>query len=387
MKILASAVCLGLLTGCSVESRMNDMRDSTKNVSKTTREMKDSTDHVAKNSDGMAEDTRAMREATEAMSKKTDEMTATTKAMRESTDSMLKKTDEVVKTTAGVEAKTDQVYSDSRQAQAMQIRTKALSDLEDTDDQVAKFSQAAHYFMAFEYQLWKGTSSDSPEKFAYLKRDAVDEFMRDVRRYIDERHPLSPAREDQKSKNLYALAATLHVINSNSLPRAQGGSLSMLDLLSDGLAAKAKVESGEVALADLPEYQKAVLTFERDVVYLLNLRLNFIPSMIITELATKESRHLNKLDLASMLLFPWRAHVEVKNLAHFNLYNELMGEVAKTQKVLRSTGLEPKQDRWLLKVLKKMRFRQRDLAKEPEIRRQAILRLEEQIIDFRNQRL
>ncbi len=372
MKLLLPGIMALMLTGCSVESRLNDMRDSTKNVSKTTREMKDSTDKVAKTSDGMAEDTKAMRQATE--------------SMQQAIENMSKKTDEVVKTTAGVEAKTDQVYSDARQAQSLEIRTKSLSELEDTEDQVAKLSQAAHYFMAFEFQLWKNTSTDSLEKLAYLKRDAIDEFMRDVRRYIPESHTLNPSRTDQKSKNLYALVATMHVLNSNSLPKEKGGGTSMVDLLSEGLLAKAKVESGEVKLSDLPEYQRAVLSFERDVVYLLNLRINFIPSMIVTELATKNGRYLSKLDLASMLVFPWRAYTSERNLGHFRLYSELLDEAAKAKNVLRLAGANVKIYPGLVQILKKMRFRSQDSAAESEVRRAAIEKLRAQIEDFKAQK-
>ena len=108
--------------------------------------------------------------------------------------------------------------------------------------------------------------------------------------------------------------------------------------------------------------------------------------MIVTELATKNGRYLSKLDLASMLVFPWRAYTSERNLGHFRLYSELLDEAAKAKKVLRLAGANVKIYPGLVQILKKMRFRSQDSAAESEVRRAAIEKLKAQIEDFKAQK-
>ena len=313
---------------CSVQRDMKHMLNSTDHVDQTTKDMRQSTDEV--------------KQATQDMKKSTDQMVQTTSDLSKKTDDMKKATDDL--------------YNDLRQADALRARTDSLSLMEKEGNQIVKINHAAHYFMAFEFQLWKGRGQDSPEKLDALRRDAINEFMRVIQGYISQSRSLSPLGMDSNSKNLNAMVAAMHSVNSNAIGTIKEDGNGVMGLLKEGLKAKADLEAGKLALTDLPEYKKSVLEFEDDVTYLLQLRMNFLPAMVISQIGAPEGKQLNLLTQAKILLTPWTPYVGSRNIAQLDQCQSIMGAAQKVRAFLTTINVTPRYDDLLMHVLGNMRF-------------------------------
>ena len=406
IKCTSLSLSLNLLAACSVDSNMKHMGRNTDRVAETsdhmatdTKAMRESTDFVAKTSEGMAKDTSAMRESTDLVAKTSEGMAKDTSAMRASTDvvaktsegmakdtsAMRESTEEVAKTSEGmatdtnamrastdavrqsteVVAKTsDNMYRDKRQSDTAMARAEALRNLTAATDQIAKLTYASQYFMAFEFQLWKDAGNDDATYLDVLRNDAVSEFMREMHRFIPRNKSLSPASKNNDMKSLYALVAVMESINANSVqrptePEDLGG---MLELLRRGLAAGAEVKALNLANDSLPKYQKSVLEFQSDAVYLLNLRANVIPAMLVTVLASDNGHKLNLIELVRHMMWRWTAHVKNMNESQLESYAILMTKVEATRHALRQIGEQSPVDGKLKKIIKHMRFSSSDFS-------------------------
>ena len=355
---------LSLLAACSAAADMKHMGRNTDHVAETsdhmatdTKAMRQSTDVVAKTSDGMAKDTSAMRESTDAVAKTSEGMATDTSAMRQSTDAVRHSTEVVANTS-------DNMYRDKRQSDAAMARAEALRNLTAATDQIAKLTYASEYLMAFEFQLWKNTGKDDAAYLDVLRNDAVSEFMREMHRFIPRNKSLSPASKNNDMKSLYAIVAVMESINTNSVqqPTELGDLGGMLELLRRGLTAGAEVKALHLASDALPKYQKSVLEFQSDAVYLLNLRVNFIPAMLVTVLASDNAHTLNLLELVGHMMWRWTAHVKNMNDAALASYVALMAKVDATRQAVREVGEQSPVDGNLKKVIQHMHFSANDFS-------------------------
>ena len=358
------------IAGCSVLDDMKHMKKSTDHVAQNTDDMAQKTDAMAANTksmesatQGMAAKTTIMAQTTQTMSETTQGMAVVTAQMNTTTQGMAQTTQGLAQTTEQMRNETDDLYHDLRQGNAATMRGKTLEEMAESQDQIAKIGYASQYFMAFEFGLWKA-NTDSDKKLDVLRRDACDEFLRVLQNYLPEnRSDVSPNHSDQAWKNLYALAAGLHIVNSNSqgeTPSSDGG---MLELLREGLAAKSLVDRGVIAIGDLPEYQRKVLDFADDVALLLNIRANFIASMVINQIgvesqlmpafipgAGEKHSYLSFLEKLWIIFNNWTGHLEQRNVGELTTFVELMDFVAQTRQILRDAGVVIVTDDNLTKV-------------------------------------
>jgi hypothetical protein len=230
-----------------------------------------------KNMDQMNATTSKMNTTMEGMDKTMAGLNTETKTLSGTTDGMAHTTE---KMSDGVSF----TYSDMRIANTRDARQNALEAIEKTDDQAAKLGYASEYFASMEYQFWK-PQTETPQDREDMKNVAVKDFFRKVKEYIGDRNAFNPQAADAKSKNLFALAGTLHYVNLSQVNALKGSSLdnvTMLSMIEDGLKAKAKVQDGTVIETDLPEYQAEVLRNEQDAIYLLRVRQNFLKAMAVS---------------------------------------------------------------------------------------------------------
>lgn len=347
------------IAGCSVLDDMKHMKKSTDHVAQNTDDMAQKTDAMAANTksmesttEGMAAKTTIMAQTTQTMSKTTQEMAGVTTQLNATTQSMAQTTQGLAQTTQQMKNETDDLYHDLRQGNSATVRGKALEEMAESQDQLAKIGYASQYYMAFEFELWKA-NVDSDKNLDMLRRDACDEFLRIVQNYLPEnRSDVSPNHSDEAWKNLYALAAGLHMINSNSQGETLSSNGGMLELLRKGLAAKSLVDRGVIAIGDLPEYQRKVLDFADDVALLLNIRANFIASMVINQIgvesqlmpafipgAGEKHIYLTLLEKLRIILSNWTGHLEQRNVGELTTFVELMDFVAETRQILRDAGV------------------------------------------------
>jgi hypothetical protein len=316
-----------LMPACGMIKNLNDMHKSTVGMAKTTGGMASTTSHMANTTDGMAETTNHMSE-----------------------------------TTDGLSAMTEAMYADLRQGNSLTIRTERLRTMEHLSSQAAKISEAAKFEMAFEFQLWKAFGADTEEKRQALYVDAIPEFFRSMAEYVEHKHPLMPVFMNNNIKNLYALAAGLHRVNPNQTAMLADSpdveEVHMLKLIKDGLSAKARVVSGEVAPGDLPEYQQEVLKEEANATYILQLRHQFLIGMALAKVADFDSKsEVGQFFFKAWhMLVKWNADFSDLNEVQIKEYAKWLREAVKTQSFLASVGVTDRLDKKLRKVLTKMQI-------------------------------
>jgi hypothetical protein len=356
----------------------SSMAETTEGMAGTMNTMAETTNGMAETTNGMAETMTEMASTTSGMAETMTTMAATHVTMAEEMETMSAATADLQQTSNDLRDATINLYDDNRQGAALELRSNARQFMKSTDDQLAKLGYAGQYFMAFEYQLWKGAHSDDAAKLAALKRDAVEELIRAVYEFLPRRRSVSPRSTSASMKNLYALVAALHAVNSNGVLRASvtsdepldssaaaldvpAGVTSMLQLLEDGLAAKADLESGATLPEDLAPHQKSVLEHEGVVVYMLQLRANFLTAMVAQTLATSDGERLGFFGRMHHVLFRWTAKTAARNLAELNMYLELLNEAQAAQDFLASIGAPAPLDGTLKRFLKRMRIDEAEL--------------------------
>lgn len=400
------------LNACSIATGMKKMEKNTKEMNQTTQEMSattqdmnQTTGRMEQKTSEMSQDTQRVREATQEMLAETRQMNETTGDMRASTAEVAKVTAEMAATTANMAATTEELkktsndlhaatinlYDDNRQGAALALRNSAREHMRVTNEQLALIGHAAHYFMAFEFQLWKNVGSDDNNKLLLMQRDAVEEFIRTVTEFVPSDRSISPLQTAQSRRSLYAFCAALHIVNSNGIlrfaetsdasgremeaqPRAKVGS--MLGLLQDGLAARVQVESGELHPEDLKPHQRAVLEHEGLVVYLLQVRSNFMAAMIAQKLATRDGESLSSLSRMRDLLFPWTAKTLERNVVELGKFLDILEGAQSTREFLVRHGKSAPLDAKLHRFLRKMRFPKADVRSVSSLRADTVRRLE-----------
>ena len=384
-----------------VRATTAEVGSATREMNQSTKDMKDATERMAAKTDALAQDTRAMRQAAENLNQttkdlksatdqvaaKTVEMAKTTQDVKAATDAVAKKEDQLVQSTEAVKSATEKMgttiedlskqstamrkdigslYQDLRQGDALKVRGEALNRMVAAQTLQEKLASAAKYFVAFEFQLWKGTGADNAGRLDLLRRDAVTELLYAVDAYVgpnSDSWSVSPAARDAKSLNLYALVATLDMVNTNQQTEEGGVATEaiaggMMTLLTDGLGARASLDSGKLLESDLPKYQEAVLLAEAKAQYLIQLRQNVLPALLVNQLATTGSKTLSELELVGMALFPWTAKVGEKerNLAELQYFATLLDKTLVARDALVKMGRPVRMDEGLVVVLKNLRF-------------------------------
>ncbi len=194
-------------------------------------------------------------------------------------------------------------YGDGRQGASRDRREKALKAMEHATTIEAKAGHASAYYSSLEFQVFKdeGYREDVPAKRDRLFAEAMSEFMKIQKDYIEKKDatPPSPptapgapeagaapviapamvATSVQTSDNYLALAAAMHKISERQLEASQRYGFapkSMFDLLADALAAKNKAEEDVAFLSAQPAYVYEALRESADVILLMQVRANFM---------------------------------------------------------------------------------------------------------------
>lgn len=401
MKRALPLAALALVSACSVYDGMKKMEKNTEEMNRTTRDMKTVTESMHQKTSDMSADTHAMRRATEDMVFKTGEMNSTTKDMAKSTSAMHESTDELKRTSSALDRQTGDLYQDNRQGLSLELRLHIFEQMSKANKQFAKIKYANFYLKSLEFQLWKDSERDNPQRLDELRLEAVQEVIQS----IDELAPagkrsFSPLSKQNNMQNLYALSAALHVVNSEArLPQMTAISAGenapsdalhekedhaptgVLQLFYEALAAKTRVEAGDISYQDLRPYQASVLKFEEIATYILRVRMNFMTALTIKQLAAGDGDELQPLQEMAMWLRPWTTRVESRNTVQLRYYGWVLGEALATRDTLHGLGIEAPLDPRLQKVIHNLRV-ERSQDKASSERKAALHDVEERLKDL-----
>ena len=332
--LAASIVALGtMFSSCKQIDNLQDMHDSTQHMDATTT--------------GMAKDTSDLHTLTAGM--------ATT------TSGLSDKTDRLETLTNNVENIAGSTYEDMRQGNSLETRTNRLKRMEDSVSIDAKISEAAKFVMAMEFQLWK-KSVDSPAERELLYVDAMQELFRSSKNYMTGTTDVSPASNNARMQNLYALSAALHRINPNQQAQADAlgfTAVSMYDLITEALTLGFQIKSGSLAYTAVPAWVTEVLRSEDTAIYLLRVRYNFLGAMPLADISKIKAEGWFGLNAfiheADMFLLSWTP--DFSNLNQSQVAYEIlkMQYASNTGRFLKTINVNPMQSNQVIKIWKHMR--------------------------------
>lgn len=328
-KISSILTLTALMAGLS-SCQLDDMADSTSDMQKTTGEMADTTGRMA--------------DTTEEMADTTNKMASIMDIMNESVS---------------------YTYEDLRPGNSLTIRRQQIFSMNQIERLEGKLLEAAPYFKSFEFQIWKRFEWDNEEKRLVLFDEGVEEFLLDVGRYVPEDRAPDPTSTANEMKNLCALAATMEQMNSNQPIQAKVKNfkpVSMIDLLQDGLNMRKDVESGKVRVEDLPTYQRKVLEYAPDAIFILQLRANFYATMALTQISDIQKTGITGLlEKIDMYFTDWNAKIGRLEMAQIKRATAWMNESNRIRDYLLSIDVHPKINSTVKKLYRNMKINANDI--------------------------
>lgn len=309
----SSAVFLG---GCGSLGRLGGIETSTKKTEKTTGELNENTKDVKTSIEEVEASSRAMQRELESTRKELEDANARLTKTNDELSALKDVMGATQRNTNDLVGNTGNTYVDLRQGDTLSARMRQLDRLSAVDALESKISEAWKYFAAFEFQFWKGEGFDTSERLAVLYYEGLNEFLRDLERYLPAERDRSgsPLSENAGMKNLYALATALEAVNSVQSSAQGEQAKSMHDLLREALQAGADVEAGRRASEALLPWERIVLEKEDTALFVLHVRMNFLPAIPLASLTNVERSGFARLwDLLRLGFGRWEARLERLN--------------------------------------------------------------------------
>ncbi len=312
------------------------------------------------------------------MIKNLDEMHDSTKSMGETTKGMADTTSHMSDTTNHMSDTTDALYTDSRQGGSATLRRDNLISMKQADSIEDKLAKSAEFQYGFEFQLWK-PGIDSAEKRELLYESAVIEYVREARELIHgnihdmDSASVSPTGMSDDKFNLYAYVGAMHKLNPNQEAAAAKlgyPTVSMFDILHEGLLKVQMVKKGLMREEELPRYAREVSRAYQDIIYLMQVRQNFLAALPLGFISHATDERFfgaaGRVAAARMLMLPWKAELEgltASQLAYFGL---MMDKASATRDLLIEMNEEIRADKMIVKIYKKRIFHSENTGAGPE---------------------
>ncbi len=237
---------------------------------------------------GMNGQMAGMNETMQGMDGKMGTMSETMVSMSE----VMKTMDDKMR---GLTDKMSEMYESARTGISKFLRISAKDQLQKAQTITGKISAAAVFNEAFEVQLWTGKAEDTEHKRMVLADEGVQEFYREIQDFLPQDLSRTDVLSgDSKIQNLNTLAVTMSLTFSKQTEVLAAHSnlrkMTMFTLTESALRSKADLQSGAKKLAELPAYVRTVIHFEKQAVFMMKTRMNFLTVMALGHLSPIQER-------------------------------------------------------------------------------------------------
>lgn len=342
IKKLKLSLIFFILMSCSEVKNLHEMKDSTKNMEKTTARMAEVTEQMAKTTSDMAQTTTQMAKTTEGMSNKFDLQLAETYTLSGRTKAMSMTSDEL--------------YDALRQATGLQVRNEVWKNMLEAPTMYRKMVEAGKYFMAFEMQLWNQFGQDGTQaKRDSLAQQATKEFFFQIEELAKrdgsldltaEPKPTDIHSESNRMSAFNAVALALNQVNRKQLEflgamKKPSAVISMHSLILEALEAKSTVENLEYdKLGSKLPFIREILVHEDRAVQLLRAQVNLAPLVFIDSITKLSEKNIFA---KGKMLLSWEldlASVKSNDLEYY--YQELVEPALRSKALLKKLGYDDK---------------------------------------------
>lgn len=183
---------------------------------------------------------------------------------------------------------TGKIFGGARKDLGFERPNERFRELMDAKSDTARIRYATALCTSFEFQQWSGTGDDTVKKKNQMYAKAIRDFFVMFEGVINRNYVVDtagtlgiPTPPDDRWKTLAAVAVAMSEIDPDQQAASDANHIdaeSIYSLIVKGLGYKSKVNSGNAA----PEFAKQVLDWEDEAVFLLQLRHNFFPAMVLS---------------------------------------------------------------------------------------------------------
>jgi hypothetical protein len=340
---LTIAVSIGAaFSACGVKKNMDEMHDATvamndkmdetnKQITKTNAQMGETEVQIVNTNDQMG-DTKKIIDDTKLLIVQQVEISR----------QLQQQTQELDAKTAYLKATSEALYKDLRQGNSLTIRSQRLQEMERTPVIEAKILEAGEYFMAYEFQLFKFFGFDNSVNVDNLKNQAIEQFSRDVRRYMHGSTAIEMKSPSGDQYNLYALAVAMHRINPNEeqlIKDQKVPQVTIMHMIESALDRKAQLDTDP---SKKLTWEHQVLTNEGDMVYMLQLRANFLAGMVLEKISGIQE--VGDLTKVCRLIWSYDVDLTRPNLSQLQEYESWMSESVRVKEFLTQHGYSARID-------------------------------------------
>jgi hypothetical protein len=205
------------------------------------------------------------------MKQQLDQMHDATVAVPDKLSGMKGTTDEMKTTTCTM-------YRSLRQGNAKLSRDQDFEDIVRAPDVAGRLAEAAEYMQGFEYQVWAPVCADELPRELVMEQ-AMKELMAKMQGFAGKRGDVRATHSSKEMQVMYALASTLHYTNAlqkSLLGDSKERTLRPFDILVEGLEIDIQRANGTYAGTTVPAWAEVIGKYQKDAIYLLRLRQNFL---------------------------------------------------------------------------------------------------------------
>ena len=217
-----------------------------------------------------------------------------------------------------------------------------------------------------------------------LYTESIEQYFRDMSEFLNgdpDELSTSARSKDNAQMSLYALAVTMHKVNSLAVPHARDGKMiSMLDLVKEGLLINNQINNGLIEESMSPSYVQKLLVNKSKAIHLLRLRSNFLPTMVLAKISNIQKKGLKGIiTRLGMRLWSWKLDTTKLDLLQILEYTEWLKAANSARDYLgKELKIDSKIDKSIMHIYENMEFIPEDSAPKdkttPEQRKAQALR-------------
>lgn len=285
--------------------------------------------------------------------------------MHSSTMDMSETTSDMSKTTQDMKRGTLAMYHQLRSKEGQETRARSLRNLLESETFEEKLTHTVPYYQGFEFQLWTGDRSDvDVEHFRdELLAVGVDEFFRAIQSIMSEvdAREESPSTKNNEALSAFALAVTLHEthVSQDTLMSKKYEKFDFLSMIKEALEVEPLVESGEMSLANVSNWQRNIMfkPWKETAIDLLYMRHQMLVGMALVQISDVERGGFIGDILTYLRRFKsWDSQFLNRNLVTQEEVNKYLEESISTRNFLQSLGYEVELSSLIKGILDEMDF-------------------------------
>jgi len=192
-----------------------------------------------------------------------------------------------------------------------------------------KLAEATVYFAGMEYQYWVGWGQDTQALRESMWAKNLEMFFVQTDQLVKNSYPFAGTwwslgyKPDPKMETLGVIAISMSKLAEEQHRMTQRTgikSVSAYDMIKEGLKYKADYDAGK----PIPEWAKVVVKKQKTAIYLLQLRHNFFPLLVLAQMSALKDNP--KLFVLKSMVFDFEIDLNNYDRAELDSFSEMLAK-------------------------------------------------------------